>query len=342
MTINEYKDNKANLSMKLILIKKQSLLWVFIAWILILIAGLRLFGWANDTTNYYEMVVYQDELLLGTKELFFRLIIFLNALFFNSNFTFFLLIFASLGVGIKVYAFSKYSSIPMLSIALYFLSYFWLQDYIQIRAGVATGIFLLATKDLADGNSKKYFYKVFLAVMFHWSSILLIPLYFVVRYMNIKFIILLPAIGIFLYLVGFNFYFVIDYILTIGGIDRALYIMYAGYENKVNVFNLISLSYLLIYLSITIIMLINKSRFSEYEITLYKIFSIGIFIFFITSLLNAPVVAFRLFEYFNIVLLILLPSLVLKFKQKYILMVLFIIYYGAYGYFLFANVIKFN
>lgn len=323
-------------------LKRINLIYIFIFILLILIAGFRLFGWANDTSNYYEMAINQDVILLSKKELFFKFLIFINTKLFYRNFTSFLLIFALLGVSIKLYAFTKLSPIPILSIILYILSYFWLHEYIQIRAGVATGIFLLATKDLSEGNTRKYFIKTFLAIMFHWSSIVLIPLYFLVRKMSIKLIALFPALGIFLYLIGFDFNILIDYVLNISGIDPALYYMYAGYKNEINVFNPIAVSYLLIFLGITLLLFRNRYSFSEYEVTLYKIFSIGIFIFFLTSLLHAPVVAFRLLEYFNIILLILLPFIVLKFKQKIFISTVFISYFSVYTYFLFTKVIVFN
>lgn len=325
-----------------IIIKRKSIFYIFISLVLIMVTGLRLFGWANDTENYYEMAIFQDKLLLGSKEIFFRLIVFLNTEIFSSNFTMFLLIFAVIGVSIKIFALVKLSPLPALSIILYLLSYFWLHEYIQIRVGIATAIFLLATKYLADGNSKKYFLKTFLAIMFHWSSIVMIPIYFLVKYKNVKAYALLPIIGIILNILHVNFYLIIEFILNTTGIDPMFYKMYAGYQNEINVFNLISISYILVFYIITAVILTHKNIVNDYEIVLYKIFSIGIFVFFLISLLNAPVVAFRLLEYFMVVLLILIPFLVIKFKQKLFISILAIIYYCLYCYFLFANVIEFE
>jgi hypothetical protein len=317
-------------------------IYLFISIFIILIAGLKLLGHDNDYSDYLYLVTSHDETKLATKEIAFRFIVFINQLLFSSNFTVFLFIFAVIGVSVKILALVKLSPLPILSIILYLLSYYWLHEYIQIRAGVATGIFLLATKDLSDGNTKHYFIKTILAIMFHWSSILLIPLYFIVRHIGIKLTALLPVVGVLLYLTGFDLYILLDYLVSIVGIDPALYRIYTNFNNQINVFNLISISYLLIFLSITIIIWKDKSHFSEYEITLYKIFSIGIFIFFLTSLLNAPVVAFRLLEYFNVVLLILLPYIAIKFKQKFVPISLIVIYFIIYGYFLFTYVFEFN
>lgn len=323
-------------------IKKKNILYICLTLLFISIAGFRLLGWANDTANYYEMVVYQDELRLATKEFFFRLIIFLNDFIFNSNFTVFLLIFAFLGVSIKMYVFVKYSKIVMLSVILYFLTYFWLHEYIQIRAGVATGIFLLTIKDLSEGNAKKYFFKVFFAIMFHWSSILLIPLYFFIKYLNLRTFMFLPLISIVIYETGFNLNLIIASILTFTGINENLFKMYAGFKHDINVFNTLSILYILLFSIITIMLFNYRKLFSDYEIVLYKVFSFSISLFFFSSLLNAPVVAFRLLEYFNIILLLLLPSIVSKFKQKKLVSILSIIYFGIFSYYLFTKVIEFN
>jgi len=325
-----------------ITIKKISIFYTFLTILLIMIAGLRLLGWANDTANYYKMVIFQDELLLRYKEFLFRLIVFLNTKIFSSNFTMFLLIFAVIGVSIKMFALVRLSPLPVLSIVLYLLSSFWLHEYIQIRAGVATGIFLLATKDLVDENSKKYFLKAFLSIMFHWSSIIMIPIYFLVKYKNLKAYALLPIIGIILNILNVNIYFIIEFILNTIGIDPIFYTMYAGYQNNINEFNLVSISYILVFYTITAVIFTHRGTVNSYEIILYKIISIGIFTFFLVSLLNAPVVSFRLLEYFMVVLLLSIPFLVIKFKQKLFASVLAIAYYSLFCYYLFTNVIGFE
>jgi len=109
-----------------------------------------------------------------------------------------------------------------------------------------------------------------------------------------------------------------------------------------DIFNLISLSYILVFYTITTVIFTHKNIVIDYEIILYKIVSVGIFTFFLVSLLNAPVVAFRLLEYFMVVLLLLIPFLVIKFKQKLFASLLAIAYYGMYCYFLFTHVIEFE
>jgi hypothetical protein len=152
----------------------------------------------------------------------------------------------------------------------------------------------------------------------------------------------LPLIGISFKLIGFNFFIIIEFFLQFFNIDPMFYKMYAGYQNSINSFNLISLSYIFIFYIITFIFLKFKDSLCDYEIILYKFFSIGIFVYFITSLLNAPVVAFRLLEYFMIVLLLLIPYLVIKFRQIIFVSTIAVLYYSLYCYYLFHNVIEFK
>ena len=322
------------------IIRKENFIYLLLVFLLAIIAGGKFFGSDNDTSHYYDMVVRQSNISLSNKEIFFKALIYMNSIFFDKNFYIFLFIFALISISIKFYVFANFSPLPILSILLYLLSYFWLHDYIQIRAGVATGIFLLATKDLAEGNTRKYFFKVFFAIMFHWSSIVLIPLFYLIKHMNFKQHSFLPFLGISLKLLGINFIFFIQFILQLFRIDPIFYKMYAGYQNSINAFNLISLSYIITFYIITYIFLKYKESLCVYEVILYKLFSIGIFVFFITSLLNAPVVAFRLLEYFMIVLLLLIPFVVMKFKQIMFVSTISVIYYGFYCYYLFYNVIE--
>jgi hypothetical protein len=152
----------------------------------------------------------------------------------------------------------------------------------------------------------------------------------------------LPFIGICLKLAGINIFVVIQLVMELLSIDSTYYKMYAGYQNDINVFNLISISYIILFYIITFIFIKYKKSLSDIEIALYKFFAIGIFVFFITSLLNAPVVAFRLLEYFMTVLLLLIPYVVIKFRQVFFVSSLAVLYYGFYCYYLFNAVIVFK
>jgi len=43
--------------MKNITIIRKNIYYLFFSIVLIFVVGLRIFGWANDTSNYYEMAI---------------------------------------------------------------------------------------------------------------------------------------------------------------------------------------------------------------------------------------------------------------------------------------------
>lgn len=75
--------------------------------------------------------------------------------------------------------------------------YFILHEMTQIRAGVAAAIFLLALEDIKNRNFKIYLIKTILAMMFHYSAIIMIFVYlFNPNKMNVRFFFFIPIIGI--------------------------------------------------------------------------------------------------------------------------------------------------
>lgn len=324
--------------MKKIYLTYDQVFWILIFLILVPIAGFRLLGQDADYFNYFILLTLQNSLELLTKEFGFRLLLGINSVVFNSSVNSFFLIFAILGISIKFYAFNKISPIPLLSLALYLLSYFLLHDYTQIRAGVASGIFLLGIQDLSAGEKHLYFKKVVLACLFHWTALIMIPVYFIIRRFSLNFFVLLPFIGILIFLSRINFE---QYILQAISNYPALAFYYAshsGHNSTVNIFNVINLGFLGMFVSIYGLICFLREEFTELEINLFKVFSLSIFSFYFFAILNKPVVAFRIFEFLNISLLLLIPYVVLKFKQWYLASMIFMCFFLLYFYHLLVNV----
>lgn len=306
--------------------------------VLIVVAGFRLVGTDADYFNYLGFLNTQNSLELMTKEFGFRLLIVFNSLVFNSNVTSFFLLFACLGITIKVWAFTKNSPIPVLSFIIYLLSYFLLHDYTQIRAGVASAIFFSALPDLSKGDKKAFFLKVIFACMFHWTALILVPLYFFVRRFSFGFFALLPFLGILLYLPKINFE---KYLISALESYPALALYYAahsGHGSEINIFNVINLAFLGLFIAIYFMILYMEEEFSTLEIDLFKIFSTSIFLFYFFAIFNRPVLAFRIFEFLNISLLLLIPYLVVKFKQWYLASIGFLLFFFFYFIHLIFNV----
>jgi hypothetical protein len=96
----------------------------------------------------------------------------------DSPYTLFV-IYAILGVSIKILSMRKLSSFFYLSIIVYLSNFFILNELIQIRAGVAAGILLFATKYIYERNFPYFIILCGIATLFHYSSVVFIPLYLV-------------------------------------------------------------------------------------------------------------------------------------------------------------------
>lgn len=97
----------------------------------------------------------------------------------SPTFIFLLSIYAVLSVGTHVYAIFRNSPNIWISFAAYLAFYFVLHDMVQMRAGVATGLLLIALRCIQERKMLVYMLLVVLAGFFHSSAYLFLPLYFV-------------------------------------------------------------------------------------------------------------------------------------------------------------------
>ena len=86
-------------------------------------------------------------------------------------------IYAFLAVPLKIHAIKRLSPYWYLSILLWFTHLFIIQEMTQIRVAVASGIFLFSLPLLGDGKKLKYILLAVVAVLFHYSALVLVPLF---------------------------------------------------------------------------------------------------------------------------------------------------------------------
>lgn len=302
--------------------------------LLILIAGLRPIGIDSDSYNYASILhVPLYGFNFTSIEPFVWLIIGLNRYLFSGNEQAFFLMFALLGVTLKLYAIKRISLFPMLSIITYISLYFVLHEMIQIRVGVAAGIFLLSLPDIARRNLTGYLFKTTLACMFHYSAIIMLVVYFFrPNKINKYFYMALPIIGISLAVTG-------DVILRLINIVIGFFPMILSYRMNLHIFllgegisadiNLFNIYYSVLLLLYYFLLFNYGKMKSEYDLILIKIFGLMLFSFYALS--SVPVLAFRVSEFLGVVLIILIPHSVFMFKQKAIatfsIMVVLITYF---------------
>lgn len=92
--------------------------------------------------------------------------------FSSSPVTWFFIIYAFLGIGLKLYAIKSISPLFYGGIIVYLSNFFVLHDLVQIRAAVASGCVLMMIKFSVERNLKKYLVFYLIAVMFHYSALI--------------------------------------------------------------------------------------------------------------------------------------------------------------------------
>jgi hypothetical protein len=222
-------------------------------------------------------------------------------------------IYAALGISIKMVAFQKLSQHKMTTLVVYFSGFFLLWEMTQIRVAVAGGFMLLSVVALRNRETLWYFLLCSLASFFHYAALIMFLLYFIDGAHINKWVycLLLPAASLLIFSdVKIGDYAAFAPIELIG-------LKIEGYETtkdpSTNVFNYVFLSRCLLayFLLAHANCLANKNR---YFVTLLKIYFWGLFIHL--ALAPSTGVAFRLSELLLVVEVLLIPMLIDVFKTK--------------------------
>lgn len=281
-------------------------------------------GWSSADFHRFEPTFYG--------------IIWISKFFFENIARGVFIIYALLSLIIKFYAIRKYfgnSGVAFIALYVFVCLFFLLHDFTQMRASVAIGIYLISLGDIAERKPINFYVKCFFAILFHYSSIIMLPLYF----LNVKkvsnVIYFLPLIGI-----------VLSFIIKEAVLVKVFSILPYVFGAKAT-------SYLSSSKSQTniIILLFNSKVFFFYAFILYmqyaiwqilrstndnalidgmhiiaiKTTSIALFIYFL--FIQYRVLAYRPSEFLLVSLIILVPKLIESLNQvdkkiKYIVIIL--------------------
>ncbi|WP_449567016.1 EpsG family protein [Lelliottia nimipressuralis] len=314
-------------------IRTSSLIIIIFGLALMLLAGLKPIGIDRDSFNYVNMIQasisYED---LYLREPAFNAIQILNNILFNKSTTTFFLIFAVLGVSLKIIAILRASLYPILSLAIYVFFYYILHDFTQIRVGVASALFLLAVNDRINDRKSNALIKIFAAICFHYSAVLAFVIFMVnTKRLNRLFYLMLPILGITATLIlnANVLSYVAQYLpgFLSSKINAYLYIQKNDALNQINVFNFYYSTLFIIYCSI--IVFIGDSVNTR-DILYLKVLGLGLFCFY--SMAFIPVMAFRTSEFYCIVIIILFANLASYFKQPIIYKICIVVF--GLGYFI--------
>lgn len=154
---------------------------MFIYWIigviLILVAGLREVGIDPDSANYEYTYQNIDNLKSGTVEYSY---IFLSQIFshITSDVHILFFFYAFFGVGLKMFAITKFEKTVFLPLLIYISYYYVTHECMQIRTGILSGIMLLAIIAMGEGEKKRAFMLLLIGSLFHMSALILFPMLF--------------------------------------------------------------------------------------------------------------------------------------------------------------------
>ena len=232
----------------------------------------------------------------------------------------FLFIYATLGIGLKLYAIQKYSPHVIFTFCIWLSSFFILHDLIQIRASIASGLLLLFLPELQKRNRIKAIIIFVCAFFFHYSAIIFIPFFFInpnrIRW---KIWVLIYIFLCFVNLLKLDIFIYLNQLLAllpgdIANARLAVYLTrdYTVNEEQMNMFApYILIQSLTCFVSLLYIKRIQSA--SPYAIIWLKSCFISIYIYS----LSIPGVTTRLAELLSIAQIFLMPMLIDCFTKKY-------------------------
>lgn len=285
----------------------------FLGSILFLVSAFRPYDFDNDAYSYVELfngIGFAAEFIEPT----FRFISFVihNYLFDNVRLLF--LVYALLGVYLKLYAIRKYSDYYLISLLIYYSNLFLFQEMTQIRVGVGCAILLLSIKPLLERNLVKFLLIVFVASLFHYSLLISLCLYlFNSKHINVK---------------AYCFFLILIYSLDFFGIHFAslmtkINLPFLDFKISTNPTDLQEIAvntrnFLQIFKLIVVLIMFKCWKVIAekncYSVIIIKIYFLSLISFVIFA--DSGIYAFRISQMFNIVEPIILTYFLYIIKSK--------------------------
>lgn len=292
-----------------------------IGFLLVIIAAARETGFDHDSLNYEYLFQNSGSWNVGLVVEFSYILICNILKFFWNDVHGVFFVYACIGVLVKFKAIRSLSPIYFLPIVVYLGNFFMLHEMTQIRAGVASAFFLLSLKPLSDGRRWQAFACIVVAIFFHYSAAMLLPvLLFGNKELSDRgrlFLALLIPLGFVFYFVNYT----VSVSIPIPFIGDKLN-TYQTLRDKgimgnqgINPFSLIYLAQMAIYLY-CIYFYHTIRHFNKYITILLKVKAISIMALFLFS--DFHVMASRVNELFGVVDIILYPCIYFTVRQKYI------------------------
>jgi len=302
------------------------LIWWGIVVLLIACAAFRPIGIDRDsvsyaeTINHYVATNFADIEFLRFEPTFF-LIILISKWMFHDPVRGVFIIYATIAVIIKALAIRRILGISFFSLFVYICLFYILHELTQIRVGVAIGVFLFALDDIHQRKPVAYFIKALIAMLFHYSALIMLPLFFFNQRKHLFY--MLPILGIFFVLLVPNNMFTVFFskifhcFPDIVGIKLRRYLLYFTsnysllklfFTSKVYIFFLLFYYFCLLIEKNNLILALDGTG-----VLLMNIFSFSLFTYFL--FIRQRVLALRPAEILFSVLVIIIPLIAQKFTN---------------------------
>jgi len=311
-------------------------MYIFIGIILAIMAGMREIGIDPDSENYetsYQQY-YNLDIMDGIEYSFILLSSILNNITNDVHAIF--LVYAFLGVFLKLAAFRQLSEFYFLPLIVYMSFYYEVHELTQIRTGVLSGILLLSIRPIAERKYINTLLLVCIGTFFHFSGLILLPLMMlsnkkITDKWRIVWVSIIPLAYV-IYSVGGTL--LMNANLPIIGNKLAMYQMSEEKGTSfigVNVFGPLHILNILLYFYM-IFFSNTITEHNKYFPLMIKIFGLGLFAYITLAFL--PVLSQRISLLLKIVSIILFYNIYYTIKPKWasILFVLLISFlYLNYG-----------
>jgi hypothetical protein len=300
--------------------------------ILSVVSAIRLFGLGNDYYPYLRMTQNISGNERINLEPAFKVIGIINDFFFGSSLISFFFISSLCALLLKINAINKIApSYFVIILFYYFITFYWLHEYTQIRVAVAIGIYFNALLVLSRKKTIQYCVYSIIAILFHYSAIVMLLFLLFIKICNTKKkCLLIVSIGFIFALISsitIEKYLrdIIYQLQIIIGINKS------GPEDTfMSVFNLKYLSLLAMFFLISFFVISHNNI----DMLLFQSFAFGLCFYYYLNPINLPVVSVRFTEFYTSVFIILIPNVIsrIQFKEKKFLLFLFGFFVLFYSY----------
>lgn len=291
------------------LISEKNNVLVFLFVVLVFFASIKSILVGTDTLNYYTYFIYnnvlsEDHIFQGTQRLWW---FFNYCIYTFFNYDVFLIVCYSIAYYGIFLCIKRYSLNYFLSLLLFVLLFFYFSSFNVMRQYIALGIVMLGYDNLIKNKKNNYIYCLIIAALFHFSSIIAFPLLFVEK-LKIEKKIIVTILVVASFLLGFIFYEISNkLILSLSLLmSETKYLIYLENFNP-DERNLYTNMVINIVFLISYYVCKNKN---DFFLKLYFVFIV------LSNFLGAVGQGNRLFLYFQISMIFVLPNVYMSIDNR--------------------------